>query len=240
MLTLFFRSIILFVIVVVMMRTMGKREIGQLQPFEMVIALMIADFAASPLENVSIPLIVGLIPIMALVLCSNIFSIMIFKSQKLRRLISGKPVILVRNGRIDEKELIKNALTISDLLEQIRLAGYPDIAQVGCAVYETSGQLSVFPISQTRPVTAGEMGIKTGYETVPLTLIVDGAIQKGNLIHGVLSEDLIRDTLRRLKLEEKDILLMSLTVAGVLQIQLRKSDAPLIFCPAKHFEGVKW
>jgi uncharacterized membrane protein YcaP (DUF421 family) len=229
MLTLFFRSIIIFVLVVVMMRTMGKREMGQLQPFELVISLMIADFAASPLSDISTPLVTGLMPIIALVLINNIFNVIILKSQKLRRLIGGKPVVLVRNGRIDLAQLDKNALPVADLLEQIRLAGYPDITEVGAAIFEPSGQMSVFPISQKRPATTQELGIQTAYETVPLTLIIDGEIQTENLRHGKLSDVWLAAQLQQLELAAGQILLMSLSSQGVLHVQLRKGDAPMIF-----------
>lgn len=240
MFTQLIRSSILYILVVLLLRAMGKRQIGQMQPYELVITLMIADFAASPLDSVDLPLINGILPIIALVLINCVLTICTFKSQRLKNLVVGKPSIVVRNGRIDQTALTRQALTVSDLLEQIRLAGFPDISSVGVAILETSGQMSVFPVSQARSLTPGDMGLRTGYETAPLTLIVDGKIQGDNLVHGTLNDIWLAKLLKQLELRADDVLLMTLSAAGVLFAQLKIPDKPLIYRKAIDASQVCW
>ena len=120
MLVLFIRSILIYIIVLVVMRLMGKREIGQLQPFELVISIMIADLAATPIANSGIPLTNGIIPILGLLVMDLLISIFNMKSLKFRQLISGKPSILIYRGKIDERNLKKERFTINELQERLR------------------------------------------------------------------------------------------------------------------------
>ena len=140
MLITFVRSIILYVIVLVVMRLMGKREIGQLQPFELAIAIMIADLASVPMSEVGIPIINGIIPILSLLVMHLIISFINLKSIKMRQLICGKPSILIYRGKINEKVLIKERFTINELQERLRANNINNLADVEYAILETSGQ----------------------------------------------------------------------------------------------------
>ena len=148
MLITFVRSIILYVIVLVVMRLMGKREIGQLQPFELAIAIMIADLASVPMSEVGIPIINGIIPILSLLVMHLIISFINLKSIKMRQLICGKPSILIYRGKINEKVLIKERFTINELQERLRANNINNLADVEYAILESSGTLSIFPYEQ--------------------------------------------------------------------------------------------
>jgi uncharacterized membrane protein YcaP (DUF421 family) len=172
---------ILYLLVVVVMRLMGKRQIGQLQPYELAVAIMISELAAVPMQNTGIPLINGIIPILTLLLAQVIFSFLALKSVRLRALICGKPNILIENGKINEKNLRKEMYTLNELLEQLRINDVANISDVEFAILETNGQLSVIPKSQRRPVCAEDLNIPTHYEGLPLDLVVDGAVMQANL-----------------------------------------------------------
>lgn len=229
MLTVFLRSVILFLLAVLFMRVMGKRQVGQLQPFELVVAIMIANLAVTPMADVGIPLLYGIVPMMGLTLLHGLFTILSMKSQKLRDLFSGTPTVLIRNGVIQVKELQKLCFTLSDLLEEIRTGGIMNPSDVDAAIMETSGKVSVFPKAQKRPLTPEDMSVQTGYEGMPLTLILDGALQEKNLGAGSIPEEWFREILTRHGFPAyKDVLLCSLGTNGKLFLQGRHADQSLI------------
>jgi len=180
-LVVFARTLILYAVVVIVMRIMGKRQIGQLQPFELVVAIMISELASVPMQNTGIPLINGIIPILTLLVAQITMSFISLKSIKARGIICGKPSILIENGKVNEGELRKEMYTINDLLEQLRIKNIQNIADVEFAILETNGQLSVIPKPQKRPVNPEDLSIPTKYEGLPIALIIDGKINYGNL-----------------------------------------------------------
>ena len=181
MLTVFIRSVLLVCLAVCALRLMGKRQVGQLQPFELVIAIMIADLSTAPMESIDIPLWRGILPTLALVILHQVFTLLSLKSQKMRAFFSGRPTVVIRDGKIDAKALEKLCFNLNDLLEEMRTGGILTPTEVGTAIMETSGKLSVFPTGGKRPVTPDDLGLTTGYEGVPLTLIIDGRVEKHNL-----------------------------------------------------------
>lgn len=181
MLVVFIRALVLYIIVVISMRIMGKRQIGQLQPFELAIAIMISELAAVPMQNTGIPLINGIIPILTLLIAQLLMSLLSLKSIRARALICGKPAILIEKGKILENELKKELYTLNDLLEQLRIKNFPNIADVEYAILETNGQLSVIPKSQKRPLNPQDMSIKTDYEGITIDVIIDGNVIENNL-----------------------------------------------------------
>lgn len=188
MLIVIIRSIVLYTVVLIAMRIMGKRQIGQLQPFELVITIIISELAAVPMQNTGIPLIYGIIPIMLLMIAQIVLSFISLKSVKARAFICGKPSILIQNGKIKEEELTKLYFNMDDLLEQLRVSGYPDVQDVEFAVFETEGQLSIIPKSQKRPLTPQDMGLTVPQEVLPITLIIDGKLIKENLPYAKMTE----------------------------------------------------
>lgn len=181
MLVVFVRTIVLYTVVVIIMRLMGKRQIGQLQPFELAIAIMISELASVPMQNTGIPLINGIIPILTLLAAQFIISLFSFKSIRARAIICGKPSILIEKGVINEMELRRQLYTLSDLQEQLRIKDYPNLADIEYAILETNGQISVIPKSQKRSLTAQDMDIKTDYEGLTIDVIIDGHIMNKNL-----------------------------------------------------------
>lgn len=172
----FIRTIILYAILIVALRIMGKRQIGELQPSELAVTILISNLAAIPMQEPGIPLVGGVVPILTLVVCNSILSIISLKNRRLRRVITGKPSVLIKNGIIDQKEMRKNGFNIDDLLEELRMAGYLSVKEVAYAICETNGKLSVFPTSENKPATAGMLNLEAEDNGIPVTVISDGLI----------------------------------------------------------------
>lgn len=205
------------------MRIMGKRQIGQLQPFELVVAIMISELAAVPMQNTGIPLINGIIPILTLLIAQLILSLLSLKSMKARNLICGKPKILIENGKIKEENLKTELYTINDLLEQLRIKNVPNIADVEFAILETNGQLSVIPKSQKRPVTPKDLNISTNYEGLPLELLVDGDVNYNNLKTAKLDKTWLEKELYKFGISNlEEVLFASLDSEGNLYFQKKQ------------------
>lgn len=223
MLIVFIRALILYTIVVVTMRIMGKRQIGQLQPFELVIAVLIAELASIPMSDTDIPLINGIVAILTLLISQVFLSYITLKSNRARGVICGSPSILIENGKIVEKELRRLRYNINDLIEQLRLKDYANIADVEYAILETDGQLSVIPKSSRRPVIAEDLHIAAEYEGLPLSLIMDGRVIDKNLdVLGRDREWLVRQVQSAGFGSYKEVLFASLDGKGDLFIQRKK------------------
>lgn len=217
------RTLILYTLVVVALRLMGKREIGQLQPFELVVILMISDLAAIPSENVGIPLLSGIIPILVLLLSSLTLAWITLKNEKARNIICGTPSILIERGKILEKELRNNNYNLTDLLEELRIKNVPNIADVEFAVLETNGQLSVFPKSQKRPTIPEDFHITTKFEGLPLTIISDGKLNSNNLQQGNKDLTWLKSELKKHTVDKiEDVFLASLDSSGILFVQAKE------------------
>lgn len=214
------RTAILYLLVVVIIRLMGKHQIGQLQPFELVITIMISELAAVPMQDTDIPLLHGIIPILTLLLIQISLSLLTLKNETARRIICGGPSILIENGKINQAELTRLRYNLNDLLEQLRLKDMPNIADVEYAILETSGKLSIIPKSQKRPVNPEDLKLETPYEGLPVTLIVDGVLKDKNLSRLNLTQDWLRGELNKYGLDSWDqVLLASLDTTGRLFLQ---------------------
>lgn len=225
MLILFGRTAILYLVAVVVIRTMGKRQIGQLQPFELVITIIIAELVVIPMQDKDVPLVEGLVPVFALLLLQYGVSLLLMKSEGVRAVVCGVPSVLVHNGRIVEQELHRLRYNLSDLLEQLRVKGLPNLADVEFAILETNGELSVIPKSQKRPVQPQDLEISTDYEGLPLPLILDGKVKAGALEKAQLDMAWLRGELEKRKIRRpKDVLYASLGTDGTLFIQPRELD----------------
>ena len=181
MLITFFRAIVLYLIVLVVMRLMGKREIGQLQPFELAISIMIADLASIPMTEIGIPIFNGIVPILGLLVMHLILSLINLKSLKAREIICGKPSILIYRGKINEKELKKERFTINELEERLRGNNIYNLGDVEYAILETSGQVTVIQKPEKRNTIPEDFNIIPDYEGIPYDLVVDGKIMEKNL-----------------------------------------------------------
>lgn len=177
----FVRTIILYTVVLIVMRFMGKREIGQLQPFELAISIMIADLATIPMAETGIPISNGIIPILGLLVMHLLISLLNLKSLKMREWICGKPRILVYRGRIDEKALKKERFTVNELEERLRGNNVFNVGDVEYAILETSGQITVIEKSNKRNTKPEDFNIMPEYEGISYDLVIDGKIMKKNL-----------------------------------------------------------
>ena len=175
------RTIVLYLFIVVGIRLLGKHQIGQLEPSELVLALIIADLAAVPMQDFGIPLLSGIIPIMTLLCVTMIISVLSMRSIRFRSLVCGRPSIIIENGKLRQEELRKNRLTVDEVMEELRMKSITDISTVKYAILETNGQLSVLPFASQQPPTASDLGV-TGQEPgLPLVIINDGRVLERNL-----------------------------------------------------------
>ena len=181
MLITFFRAIVLYIIVLIVMRLMGKREIGQLQPFELAISIMIADLASIPMTDTGVPISNGIIPILGLLVMHLLISVINLKSIKAREIICGKPRILIYRGRIDEKALKKERFTINELEERLRGNNVVNLGDVEYAILETSGNITVIQKPEKRNTIPEDFNIVPDYEGISYDLVVDGKIMDKNL-----------------------------------------------------------
>ncbi len=175
------RTLIVFLCIYLSLRLMGKRQLGELEPSELVVAVLISDLAAHPLQDIGIPLINGLVPVAILLSCELIISWLNMKSSRFRSLCFGTPSVLLRNGKIMEKELKKNRFTLDELCEELRSRGVTDLSSVRCAVLETDGTLSVLLRASEQPVTPSQLGIRVPDGGLPVTIISDGKPAQNNL-----------------------------------------------------------
>ncbi|HAL63273.1 MAG TPA: hypothetical protein DCO93_02375 [Clostridiales bacterium] len=207
MFVLIIRTLILYALVVVAIRVMGKRQIGELQPSELVVAIMISDLAAVPIQTIDIPLLAGIVPVLTLLITEVAMSFISLKSKKARKYITGEPSVIIYKGHINEKELEKARFTLNDLMEELRLSGYPDVSKVDMAILETNGEISLIEKS------------KDGITDFPYILISDGEINKAELARAGKSEEWLR---KKIKGDEKSIFLASLTPDGELLVQKKE------------------
>lgn len=238
MLTIFFRAIVLYIVLMITMRAMGKRQLGQFQPYEFVMAMLIANLVATPMSDVSTPLLHGVLPVAALFIVHALITVLCLHSDRIRALISGKPSLIISRGIIRQQELDRLCMTLSDLLEGLRAAGILDPAEVGTAVMEANGTISAFPRASRRPPTTSEMNIDPGYEGLPMVLIMDGRIQPHNLSSACLTEEWLINTLSARNLTEKQVFLASLDTQGRMTVQDRAGT--LIRFEALSADEVKW
>jgi uncharacterized membrane protein YcaP (DUF421 family) len=234
------RSVALVCFAVLSMRLMGKRQIGQLQPFELVIAIMIADLAATPMSSFDTPLLHGVLPMLALVVLHQLFTLLSLKSQKMRAFFSGTPTVVIHNGKIDAKALQKLCFNLNDLLEEMRTGGILTPTEVGTAIMETSGKLSVFPVSSRRPVTPQDLDIETDLEGIPLTLVMDGRVEVANLALGGMNREWLAENLKAMGFQQvKDVLLCYMDTDGQMTAH-GYGDEPPARRQALNGEDVKW
>ena len=177
----FIRTVLLYSLLIFSVRLMGKRQIGQLEPAEFVVTMLIANLAAVPMQDGGIPLLSGLVPILTVVGMELVLSGLSLRSVLFRKLLCGRPVILVENGRLLQDHLRQAGVTLDELMGHLRLKDVLEIRQVQYAILETDGQLSVFPYPQCRPASAAEAGVQTDSQYLPVTIIEDGYLFRDNL-----------------------------------------------------------
>ena len=225
MLITFFRSIILYIIVLIVMRLMGKREIGQLQPFELAISIMIADLASIPMTEIGIPIFNGIIPILGLLVMHLIISVINLKSLKAREIICGKPSILIYRGKIDEKVLKKERFTINELEERLRGNNVVNLADVEYAILETSGQVTVIQKPEKRNTIPEDFNITPEYEGIPYDLVVDGKVMNKNLKLIGKNYNWLKKQVEKFGIKPEEALVVTIDGKGQIFCQEREKGA---------------
>ena len=177
------RTIIVYLALLVTMRILGKRQLGEMELSELVLAALIADLASHPLQDLGIPMINGLIPILTLFCCEVLITGVSIKSVRLRGLLFGKPSFLIVRGEINQYEMHKNRFTTDELMQELRNQGFLDISTVQYAILETDGTLNVIPFPNKSPVTAEQLGIDAGDTAYPYIVISNGRVLEANLKH---------------------------------------------------------
>ncbi len=178
---IFFRTIILFCLLLLAMRIMGKRQLGELEISELIIAVLISNMASHPIEDIGMPLLYGLVPILTLLCFELLITGLTLKSIRFRGFIYGKPSIIVENGRINEKEMRKNRFTLDELIEELRNKDISDISKVKYAILETDGVLNTLLYPSELPPTAAMMGLEVPDGEKPVIIINDGRLLSTNL-----------------------------------------------------------
>lgn len=221
MINLVVRTFILYGTVVLSLRVMGKRQLGELQPSELVVAIMISDLASVPMQTIDMPLISGIIPVLTLIVAEVLLSYLGLKSTKARQFLTGVPNIIIYNGQIMEKELRKLRFNINDLISELRLNGCFDISEVAVAVVETSGKLSIIEKQGAQPVVLDDLNGNTQKrDGLPYMLISDGKINKEELKRSGHSSAWLREEIQKCGIKnENEVFVASLNCADELFVQ---------------------
>jgi len=219
-LVLVIRTLIIYALIIISIRIMGKRQIGEMQPSELVVAIMISDLASVPMQSIDLPLVSGIIPVFTLIVAEIIMSFLSLKSRLIRKIISGEPNVIISNGHVNEKELEKLRFNLNDLLEQMRISGNFDIADIEMAILETNGQLSIVPKTEARGVTIRDLKIKdASKDFIPCMLISDGTLVEAELKRSGKGKKWLMTELDKRNLTIKDVFIASLSADGELFIQ---------------------
>lgn len=227
MLTIIIRSIIIYLIVLLVFRLMGKRQLGQMQPFELVLTLIIADLATIPMAEVSVPVLHGIVPLLTLVILHFILTIISRSSMKLSKFISGKPVIIINPKGIDYEAMKKLSLSTDDLFAALRECGYFNISQVQYAIMETNGKVSVMPKAEFAPATNADMKNKVQDSFIPIVLVSEGKIIKENIALAGLGEEKVLEIIEKESgkdIKIKDVLLLTIDQTGEAYLQTKTGE----------------
>lgn len=217
------RTLILYFLIIISFRWMGKRQIGELQPSELVLAIMISDLATVSMQSTGNPLISGIIPIIALTVCEIVLSFVSQKSVFFRKLVTGTPSLVITNGKINIAEMKKLRFNIDDLFEQLRIGGYTTVSDIAYAVLETNGQLSIVPKEAVRPVCPKDLNLKPEKATLSRNIIKDGTVDKINLKEIGKNEAWLLKILEKNHIKNpKDVFLLSADYYGNIYLQKRE------------------
>lgn len=209
MLIVYIRAIILYAVIILAIRLMGKRQIGELQPSELAITILISNLATLPIEDNNIPMMMGAVPIIALVGFEILLSKISLKSIKIRRFISGNPIVIIREGKIDQKQMKSLRFSIDDLMEALRENSIFDLKDVHYAVVETTGKVSVLQKIECQPITPKSVNLKLDEPSPPVVVISNGVVLEKALNVYNLSMDWVNSIIKKNKTSIKDVFIMT-------------------------------
>ncbi len=219
------RALILYIVLVLVVRLMGKRQIGQLQPFELVITIVIAELAVIPMSDTGIPLANGIVGILVLMAVQIIISQVILHSEKARAIICGKPAILINNGQPVRDAMRRVRININDLLEQLRSKEYPNVSDIAYAVLETNGSISLIPKADVKPPTAKDLGTLVDQPHFPITLIMDGRVNLESLQLAGITMDALTQQARSQQINDlSEVFFAQYTTEGKIDFFIKGKD----------------
>ena len=219
------RSVIIYVCVLAVIRLMGKRQVGEMQPFEFVITLIIADLACNPMAELSVPLVHGIVPIITLMIVHFLICFLARKVQFVRYVLTGRPAIVINPNGINYKELKELNMTLDDLIELMRGCNVFKIEEIAYAIIETNGNLCVIKKSESENVTRSDLKVKVSQASLPINIIMDGRLMNENIRLSKIDNDFIQKCISKAKIKNiKDVLIMTLDNNGEVFIQSKKSD----------------
>ena len=214
----YLRTLVLYLVLILVIRLMGKRQIGQMEPAEFVVTMLVANLASIPMQDGGIPLFSGLVPILTVLGVELVLSWFTLRSTTFRQLLCGKPVILIDNGVILQHQLRQTRITLDELMGHLRAKDVLDIRQVQFAVLETDGTLSVFPYAETAPASAQDAGIQVKQQQMPLTIIEDGVLLQQNLQLSGRDSHWVQSVLHEKSTKQEDTFLLALLGTQVIFI----------------------
>ncbi len=218
--TLICRSLILYLIILFLIRLMGKRQIAEMQPFELVITLIIADLATIPMAETTLPLIQGIIPLFTLVCVHYLICLLSRKSLFCRKLFNGKPIILVDPDGVNYVNMQKVNMNFNDLMEGLHTAGYFNLEELLYVILQTNGTMTVLPRAPYAPLTSNDMQIEKEQASLPMIIVTKGKILKDNLIKAKIDDNFIAKQIKKVGFRSiKDVLLLTLNNNGKMYIQ---------------------
>ena len=210
----YFRTLFLYLVLIFAVRLMGKRQIGEMEPAEFVVTMLVANLAAIPMQDGAIPLYSGLVPILTVLGMELVLSGLILRSVRLRQLLCGKPVILIDNGKILQENLKSARINLDELTGQLRAKDVLDIRTVQFAILETSGDLSVFPYSKEKPASAKDAGVQATGQHLPVTVVEDGYLSRENLERAKKDEKWLEKVLSQHNCGIQDTFLLTVDESG--------------------------
>jgi uncharacterized membrane protein YcaP (DUF421 family) len=191
------RTAIIYAVLILVIRLMGKRQVGQMEPEEFVVTMLLANLASLPMEDEGVPILAGVVPIFTILSMELVLSGLSLRSIRLRRFLCGKPVILIENGRVLQNNLLRTRISQDELCSQLRMKDVMDITTVQYAILETNGSVSVFPFPRFCPASAQDAGIQAQKQALPVTIISDGKLLEPNLILSGKDKPWLQKTLRQ-------------------------------------------
>ena len=226
MLITFFRALLLYLLLLFFMRLMGKRQVGQLQPFELVIMLLIADLVSSPMEDIGSPLINGVIPVVTLFIAHNAISYCSMKFPKFRTFFSGKPSVLIEKGVVNEDEMRKLNINMNDLIENLRVNKAVNIEDIAYMTIETNGQISILMNEDVSPVTPRIMNLSVEFSGMPMAVVLDGQFDYVNMEKANVPQKAVLKAFEKQNIQsEKEVFFAMVDEQGKMYFQT-KGDSP--------------
>lgn len=219
----YIRTIVLYLLLIFAVRMMGKRQLGELEPSEFVVAILIADLASVPMQDGGIPLLSGILPILTVLAMELILSVLSLRSRRFRRLFSGNPVMLVENGKILPANLQKTRITVDELLQHLRENGVVDVATVQYAILEVDGRVSTILHPKHQPPTAMDAHVQVDAAELPLTVVSDGAVLEEYLRESGHDRSWLQRQLKTLNCPLEDVFLLTVTKNGKLYLARREA-----------------